>query len=228
MRKDTFTKGVEVFHQKLVKATAKRGIPTEAAREAVQDMIVTQLETKKYTQFNGDKINNALFSYLRRATYWQLMNTLKRQEFESTTFLQLDESEEAANAKHEGQKKNILDHSDDAMQTDLCPFCHEGILNQYKACAVCHTILGQGKSRRGRLSINEADLASLPDLEKIIDVRHALDGLTAFEKKVINHCAIGNDTLDDLSTLTGVGRDSLWRVYVKAKQKLQVILAEYA
>lgn len=228
MRKDTFLKGTETFHHKLVKATAKRGIPIDVARDAVQDMIVTQLETSKYTKFQGDKINNALFSYLRRATYWQLMNNLKRQEFESNTFLQLDESEESANAKHDGQGKSMDRHIDGASLADPCPFCHTGVLNQHKACAHCHTILGQGKTRRARLSINEADLASLPDLEKIIDVRHALDELTDLEKKVINHCAVGNDTLDDLSELTGIGRDSLWRVYVKAKQKLQSMLAEYA
>lgn len=222
MRKETFLRGVEVFHDKIVKALMRRKVPKDFAVDAVQNMIVNQLENNTYTKFAGDKVDANLFTYMRQKARWQLMDAAKRADFENHTFLALDESDSDPN------ETKIKDGERIVVDATTCPFCHEGELNVHKACAMCRTIIGQGRAIRTPMSIEEADLASMPDYDMRLDVHDAMAELNDLERKVMEHCAIGNDTLDDLAELTQISRQSLWRVYVKAKRKLQAALKEYA
>jgi DNA-directed RNA polymerase specialized sigma24 family protein len=223
VRKETFLRGVEEFQGKIVKALMRSNVTKEHVTDAVQNMVVSQMANKTYAKFEGDKVDGQLFSYLRRAAKWQLMDSAKRAEFENETFLAIDDADSDSNDTQE-----IADRERIVVDATTCPFCHEGELNHYKACGKCRTILGQGRSVRVPMSIEEADLASMPDYDLRLDVFDAMNGLTDLERKVIERCAVGNDTLDDLAELTQIGRDSLWRIYVKAKRKLQTSLAEYA
>lgn len=216
MRKATFVKGVETFYLQLVDSLIHKNVPRDSAYEAVQGMVEEQLKTKAYVKVEGDCVDAKLLAYLRQAVRWKHGKHMKRLAIENSVLVSIvdtdEHSEIQAPENHEQE----------------CPYCHEGILNTYKACADCGTILGQGKRLRERVSIEEEDLFEWPNLEMHIDVEKALSQLSPFERKVVEAVVTGKDTLDGIADVEGYGRSTLYRVYADAKRKLQSSLREYA
>lgn len=229
MHKATFLTAIAKFETQLIKSLRRVNVVEEFAKDAVHEMICRQLENKSYLAFKGDVIDNKMYGFLNQSARWVLQDMAKRAQLERTIFVSIE-------TRTEEDRDEFVDTRERTEEGSItCPFCHDAELNAHAtdtpfpsySCANCHTILGQGKSVHEHMSIDEADLLSLPSMELSTDVQIALGGLTDLERKVIEHCAMGNDTLNGLEELTGIGRDSLWRVYVRAKRKLQTVLSEY-
>jgi hypothetical protein len=217
MRKITFQKGVEKLYLSVVNSLIKKNVPKDSAYEAVQAMVETQLETKAYLAVDGDTIDGKLYSYLRQAAAWKHSNMMNRLARENAVMVSIIDEDER---KDDVRTREKAEHE--------CPYCHEGILNTYKACAECGTILGQGKQLRERVSIEEEELFEYPNLDLHIDVEAALQHLTPLERRVVEAVVSGKDTLDGIADTEATGRSTLYRVYADAKRKLQSSLIEYA
>jgi len=216
MRKATFLKGVELFYTQLVNSLIRKNVPRDSAYEAVQSMVEEQLSTKAYVKVEGDRVDTKLLAYLRQAARWKHSKHMKRLAIENSVLVSIVDTDEHAEVRTTEK------------QEQECPYCHDGLLNKYKACADCGTILGQGKRLRERVSIEEEDLFEWPNLELHIDVEKALSQLSPFERKVVEAVVTGKDTLDGIADAEGYGRSTLYRVYADAKHKLQSSLLEYA
>lgn len=229
MKKVNFVKAIEVYQSRVVKALTKRNVDIETAQDAVQDMIVSVLDNKAYDKLEYDAIDSRVFSYLKSAAKSSLAHIMRKQNTDSGVFVSVDTDTE----KERNEKVDVREKVKDERE---CPFCHVGMLNLYRVglkfpsitCSLCHTVLGQGKSEREQISVSEADLASLPNLEMNLDVFNAIQALEPLEQTLIKAIANGTDTLDDLADANGVARVTLWRTYVRAKKKLQQSLLSYS
>lgn len=221
MKRENFIKAAEKYYDKVVTMLVRRDIDRDVAQDAVQDAFETMLRNKVYDKLNFEAIDNRVFSYLKRAARSEVAMAKRRENIDNGIFVSVEnETEKERDEKVDDREREKPDLE--------CPFCHVGILNQFKACATCRTILGQGKTVREHMTVDEADLASLPDLDKEIDVENAIQALEPLEQKVIRAIVNGTDTLDGLADAHGMSRDNLWRTYVRAKKKLQVALLEYS
>ena len=220
MKRQIFIKAIDVYSERVVEWLAKKIHSREYAHEALQEMVVTQLASKAYCKFDMNAIDGRVYSYLKQAAKRQHASIARKValEAERVGSLEIPKKEE------DDMEFKVVVNLDNE-----CPFCHLAPLNQYYACAQCHTIVGRGVTHREPLLLTEADLQSCPDIDLSADVQKAFDSLTPIEQNIIKHAVYGNETLDDLA---GEGnqaaRQAMWRVYVKAKRKLQSALLEYA
>jgi RNA polymerase sigma factor (sigma-70 family) len=110
-----------------------------------------------------------------------------------------------------------------------CPFCFKNNLNEYGACNMCHTIVpSHFRTKRNTIRMTEESIAIEFDFNKQIDIATAIAQLTPKEQMIVKALGLGEETLDSLSDLKDIHRQNLWRIWASAKQKLQVLLAEYA
>ncbi len=222
MRRRIFIKAVEQFHTVLVKGLILKNIPESTAKDVVQDMVERAIRTKSYVNLKNETIDNRLRSYLMQATKWELIAEQRRQLLEGSRIAQLGEEDEDGDQIATILKEPTVD------DIIVCPFCHVGVLNQFGACAECHTILGKSKGPVEVLSMEKMVESECPDLGMFADVNTALGKLDEFERKVVLAIVHGNSTLEDLAELTRIPRTQLWRIWTRAKAKLQQELYEYS
>lgn len=221
MKRENFMLAVEKYQTTIIRSLRRRNMTEELVQDAFQNAIVAVLNTRAYTRFDHEAIDSRMRAYLTTATLSQVAMMLRRQATENKATVSIvDLTEQERLEKVDMREREKLEQE--------CPFCHIGFLNEYKACVECGTIIGQGRSIQERINMDEADLFSLPDLDLKIDVENALKELAPLERLVIETIANERDTLDGLADTTGHGRQNLWRVYVRAKRKLQEALLEYA
>ena len=109
-----------------------------------------------------------------------------------------------------------------------CPFCFKAKLNQYGACALCHTILSSpARVQKKSYSISKESLAVEFDFNTSLDVQKAVARLTPYEQRVVKAVGLGNDSLESFALDNQVSKTSLVRTWVIAKAKLQEYLDEY-
>lgn len=221
MKKANFIKAIETCHGTVVSALLRRGIDADIAHDAVQEMFTSVLANQAYNNLDYEAIDGRVCMFFKSSARNVVKDIVNRQSRDNMTFVSIESETE----KEREEKADVRDKERDEQE---CPFCFDGPLNQYKACGICGTIVGQGKNVRAHMSIDEADLASLPDLDMNIDVHNAIATLEPLEQKVIRQHTMGNDTLDGLADMYGMSRDTLWRTYVRAKKKLQIALLEYS
>lgn len=221
MKRQNFLKAIEKYNKTIVKYLIGRGCEKDMAEDAVQNMVVSMLTNKTFSKFEGEAIDSSLCGLLKMAASTAVKDALKKIVNDNETIIDIitdtDDVEKA------GERE--VDVEVDAA---MCPYCHNGELNLYKACSECGTIIGQGKNYRKHISIDEEDLQYTPDLDKETDVKRAMATLDDLEQRVITAVVNKHDTLEGLSDAYGMSRPTLDKIYVRAKHKLQLALLDYA
>ena len=229
MKRVNFLKAVELFHDKVVKKFIAKRVTRELAEEATQNAVVSLLEKHAYDRLDFEAIDGRVFSYLKSAAGTELSMMARRNHVEAGIFVSIDT--QADTEQHAGDTRERKEEDGQS-----CPFCFVGTLNDYRvgsvrfclSCPECHTVIGQGKRKREHASIEDKDLFELPNLELQIDVNEAMKMLTPLEQRLVEAVVNGTETLDGIANIEGAGVATMWRVYARAKQKLQDSLLEYA
>ena len=225
MEKRTFLKAVEKYQKHLVRNLIMTKVNKDLAHDVVQSMVAHALESKFYNRVSHDTLDGRMKGYLMQATRWELGNHLRKNLLQDTREARISEYEyEDGDVQTEISLKEVLT-PEDILE---CPFCHVGVLNEYKACALCHTILGQQHGPAEEITTEQMLESECPDLGMFADVNLAFSRLDDIEQKVVHHIVQGNETLEDLVELTRIPRTQLWRIWTRAKAKLQQSLFEYS
>lgn len=224
MERRMFLKAAEEFYPEVLRGMSAKGIEPDMAQDAFQNMMERNLISKAYTRIPENIIANKVKVYLMQATKWEMMKELNKQSLLRTRVGQLlDEDEEGETCA------TMLEQDLTVEDITECPFCHVGVLNQHGACGLCHTILGKGANpREERLTFETMVESECPDLGLFTDVNMALAKLDELERKVVLRIVHGNESLEDLVELTRIPRTQLWRIWTRAKAKLQQELFEYS
>lgn len=110
-----------------------------------------------------------------------------------------------------------------------CPFCHNETLNVLGTCGQCRTACpSYTVLHRGSVSIDTVSLSLDADVLQNADVHKALEKLTPMERKVVEACVMGNESLESFGQIEAINRKTLWRTWVKAREKLKSLLSDYA
>lgn len=234
MKKANFIKAIEKYHSKVAAGLPKSGIDPDTAQDAVQEMFAALIANKAYNNLEYEAIDWRILSYFKSSARSHVKDIMVKQVRDNDIFVSIESESE----KERDEKADVRDRVKDPK---ACPYCFADITinpaldrlelslrTHNNACETCGTIVGRGKSVREHISIDEADLASFPDLDMSIDVANAVAALEPLEQKVVRAIANNTDTLDGLADMYGMSRDTLWRTYVRAKKKLQISLLEYA
>lgn len=185
-----------------------------------QDILATVLDRayrkKAYTRLSKAKA----FSYLESRT-----------RFAAQEFLQAD--------KEKNKRECLLPEDSDSPlirfveshspPMEECPFCFNESLNDLGTCSLCHTACpSYAVLHRGSVAIEEVSLSLDVDLLKQADINIALESLSPMEQKVVKACIMGNESLESFAQIEAMNRKTLWRIWVKAREKLMQKLADYA
>ena len=226
MRRAIFMKAIEKYHQKVVWILCRRGMPKILAQECFQQAVVSALDNCSYTRLPFDAVDSKVQNWLVTAAKNQRRNEFRKEVRYNDTFVSIiPERELTPDNELERTEKYKPEVEHDPTE---CPFCHIGILNEYKACGICNTILGQGRMLREPMTVEESDLGAGYDIPLNIDVADALATLTHIEREVMQRHAQQGETLDDLADRLDTSRASVHRIYLRAKHKLQAALIDYA
>ncbi len=218
MRKYIFAQAVDHYHSQLIKVARQTGVPTSKAEDALQTVLCRILKNKVYVKIKASTVDWRTFAFIRQMVRWELGTMKRHEKHETSVMCPLPEDEE----------ESIASFADEALSVIVaCPYCHEAVLNQHGACALCHTILGAGQSMRHNTRLTEIGLSYHPDLDQNVDVHQAVAQLSPLEQTLVRHIISGNSTLDDMATLSHASRVTLWRTWTEAKEKLKLSLAEY-
>lgn len=224
MRKQVFLKAIETYKEQIVKLLATKTDKDEV-QDALHNMVEHHLEKKQYVRIPHETIDNKMKGYLMQATQWEIGKLLRKKNSEGHFVFHLVEEETEEESSHtisclkeELDLKNLLE----------CPFCHIGVLNQYGACALCHTILGTEHGTRKSYTLEKMVESICPDLSMFADVNIAMSKLSDIEQKVVQHIVQGNESLENLAELMRIPRTQLWRIWTHAKSALQQELFEYS
>ena len=224
MKKSTLMTAVTIYQDMLLAWLQAKGIPHDVAYDALQTTVCKLLETKSYTDIPHNRIDMRIYAYLARAVNWEVLRGYARLKAERRRVgVVPDEDSSNQSVVYFEEEYPVTIYS-----SIPCPFCYTSMLNSHGACEVCHTILGAGTTQRETLRLEALTVEYTTNFALCTDVACALATLSALEQKVVTHVITGNDTLDDLAELSGASRAGLWRVWARAKGKLQRHLRAYA
>lgn len=216
MRKDRFLEAYPHYMNAL--RSAMCNMDYDEAQDVLSLCITKMLKRKTYLCVKPDKLRSFLLTNVR---------------FERLAFLK-------AKLQDENRTSRFPDSDTDATKVQVltpvvedliveCPFCFKANLNQYGACAMCHTIVpSHYRTNRNTIRMTEESLAVEFDFNKMIDVQNAVARLSPYEQEVVKAIGLGNESLETFADMQGINRQKLWRVWATAKVKLQGMLEEYA
>ena len=220
MKRMTFVKAVVKYQNRVVKSFTDRRVERALAHDALQEAVMSLLKNKAYKKFESDVINQKVYSFIKVSAYKSMSNILRQRANEQVHVTSIDAMPD------EDEDISPIENTRDSKE---CPFCHTpDSLNQYNACDRCHTILGNGKTRREQFVVEDAEPLTVEDLDMKLDVEKALGTLSEIEQVVVNAVVHNVETLEDIAIRTDIPKTNLWRIYVKAKHKLEAQLLEYA
>jgi predicted DNA-binding protein (UPF0251 family) len=121
----------------------------------------------------------------------------------------------------------FFDEEEDIDLEVECPFCFHDFLNLHGACKACGTILGHGKSMREQFRLDAVGYGVDPEYDKKLDVDKAINRLDEQEQRLVRLVMRGEETLEEFAAMTNTNRMNLWRIWVRARAKLQNMLKIY-
>ena len=222
MRRSNFIALLETETQPIIRKLEKRGVESATAHDAFQSTIEKMLSTGRYNRIKTEGCNALSRGYISQAVFYELRTVMRKQAREEEMFVTFDSLET------EEDQHDRTDFRERLKPELQCPFCHVGILNQYQACADCHTIVAQGKGVAMVPKVNESELAVDMNLELTADVKKALKCLTHIERVFLEGVVGETHTLSDLAILHDMSESTAQRIYAGAKAKLRKELADYA
>jgi DNA-directed RNA polymerase specialized sigma24 family protein len=222
MRKDRFLEAYAEYLLYLHKIAAKAGLDYDEASEVVSKCSESLLETKKYVAITPNKLK----AFLHVAIRYAIQNYKRGEAMDNVNCARLPDPELTRLADSQVLITSVVPIIEEETE---CPFCFKALLNEYGACALCHTILPS--SRRRHRTVVQMKLESLSvefDFNTKIDVQKAIARLTPFEQRVVFAVGLGNETVDSFGDISDSHRMRIWRTWAEAKVKLQEYLKEYA
>jgi hypothetical protein len=217
MRKDRFIKLLGSYLPRVRKSI--KGLDYDERNEVTSQAVESMLRNKLYATVQ----DKSMKAFVRRAIQFQRQKFLRSEQQRKQVFKRMPEE----------QDTDFLLIQEDRPEEEItrCPFCFDHDLNQYGACANCHTILPS------HLCVHKKDTGFelLPlsvDLhyDRQTDVRNAFNLLLPHEQAVVKAIIVGNENFGTLSSIAELG-DTPWdirKIWLQAKAKLQARLSDYA
>ncbi len=217
MRKSRFVLQYPKHMQAMRQVARWPNLDYDDGEEIVATCIDHMLKKRTYLKVKPTMLRGFLRSRIR----YERMDFLKAKLDEALRVSRLPEEEFDASSV-----PVVMQHEEVIILE--CPFCFKANLNEYGACAMCHTIVpSHYRTQRNTISMSEESLAVEFDFNTKVDVAKAIAQLTQYEQEVVKAIGLGNETLETFADLNNVNRQKLWRTWVNAKYKLQMLLDEY-
>lgn len=196
-------------------AIRKHRFDHDTVSDLVQEVIAKALTDKQYQQTSNPR------ALLCKAMLYAAQHYKRELSQRGKYMMHIVDSEDLTRTYEDSESLE----TDEAKE---CPFCFAGPLNQYGACALCHTVLPD-PARCPRQTWEEVYLLKQEvEYEKQTDVRRAIAQLTPLQQKLVKHVIQGNETLAEFAITEGVGTTAIWRELRKAQHELQAYLADYS
>lgn len=223
MRRERYVKAYAEHLPYLRKIAMARGLDYDEANEVVGKCAEQLLKTKKYTSIQP----STLKAFLRTNIRFRIQDFKKAELIRSQAMARLPDVEEWWIDQSTVQVAHV--HDLPPIEERECPFCFKANLNEYGACAMCHTIVPSHiRLQRAGVVYSKESLAVEFDFNTPLDVHNAIAKLSPLEQKVVMVVGLGNESLESFAFDNEVSKSSLVRIWVNAKEKLQVSLREYA
>lgn len=216
MRRDRFVAVLYSCIPAMRRCIRKHRLDPDTVSDLVSDTITDTLAKKKYAQIKTD-----CKAFLCRQTAYNAQEYKRQLTQRGKNMLHLVDDV--------SELERFYEDTDDTEDTEkTCPFCHVALLNQYGACAHCHTILAN-RIRRGKELWRELEDLSVDfQYEKKSDVRKAVDRLPPLQQKIVRAIIMGNETVGEFVSESGYSAATIWREWRKAKLELTSYLADYS
>ena len=222
MRKDRFMEYYGNHAPYLRTVLTKRGVDYDDAGDILSECLERLVRKKVYKRIKA----KALKGFLRSAIVWSRGHYDEKIEARRAMTPSITETIEKQSNTLKIQQRVAI--PDEIITEVECPFCFKNNLNEYGACNMCHTILPTHKrTRRNVIVMDEISLAVRFDFAKQIDIQNAIKKLTPAEQRVVIAVGLGNETLDSFTEISEYTRPTIYRTWLTAKAKLQVLLREY-
>lgn len=217
MQQREFKKLVKHSLSKLKRILVSTGLDYDTRQDIVATVLDRVYRSKRYAKLNSKTAYGYLSSRVRYAVSEYRIQEQEKNKREC----QLPDDSESHTLHF------VESHS---VPVSECPFCFNESLNDLGTCHLCHTAIPSNVVlHRGSVSIESVSLsADNQTFLRDTDINLALSELTDVEQKVVKACIMGNESLESFGDVEKMNRKTLWRVWVKARSKLQEKLAEYA
>jgi DNA-directed RNA polymerase specialized sigma24 family protein len=216
MQQRDFKKLVKLNLTKLKQVLRRTGIPYDDCQDILATVLDRAYRSKAYSSVSPNKAYEYLASRIRYA-----VGEYRQAEHDK--------------AKRECPIPDDLDAplirfvESHTVPISECPFCHRETLNTLGTCGACRTAIpSNAVLHRGTVAIETVSLMLEQDLLQHTDVALAIDTLNPMEQKVVKACIMGNESLESFGQIEAMNRKTLWRTWVKARNKLRAKLADYA
>lgn len=223
MRRDRYVQQFAEHIPRLRKLAMQTGLNYDAANEVIGKCAERLLSQKKYVNITPRKLK----SFLRTHLNFSIQHYKRDMGVQMETTARIPEPDE----RETEQNHTYVTHSCNLppIEEQECPFCFQANLNQYGACAMCHTILpSERRLQRKVYSVSKESLTVEFDFNTSLDVQKAVARLTPYEQRLVRAIGLGNDSLESFAFDNQVSKTSLVRTWVLAKTKLQDYLKEYS
>lgn len=222
MRKDRYAEQFAEHMPGLRKIAMHAGLDGDEADEVLSKCSENLLNNKRYTTIKQSGLKGFLRTAVRFEVQHYKQSELSRRKL-TARLPDLDEGQD------EKKTVEVIHTVNIDVQEIECPFCFKANLNEYGACAMCHTIIPSHiRLQRHVLVTTKESLAVEFDFNTKIDVHKAIARLNPLEQKVVIACGLGNESLESFALDSEVSKSYLVRIWGTAKTKLQDYLHEYA
>jgi len=216
MQQREFKQLVRQSITKLRQQVSKTGIAYDDCQDILATVFDRAYRKKAYTRLSKAKA----FSYLASRVYFAAHEFLRQEQNKKTRECFLPDDTESPLIRF------VEEHT---VPVTECPFCFQETLNALGTCSACHTACpSYAVLHRGTYSIETVSLALDEDVMQKTDINQAIESLNPMEQKVVKACIMGNESLESFAQIEALNRKTLWRIWVKAREKLTQKLAEYA
>lgn len=221
MRKDRFFEAFAEHLPYLRNVARKSGLNYDEADEVIAKCSERMLKIKKYLDIAPDKLKTFLHARIRFGVQHYKRDEAQRK----IDCARLADPELNYLAESEVTIRHAVIEPPDVE----CPFCFSANLNEYGACAMCHTIVPSHRMlHREVIAFTQESLAVEFDFNQKIDVQNAIAKLTPYEQKLVTAFGLGNESFESFEEMSGHAHSTLARDWVRVKAKLQELLYEYS
>jgi len=222
MRRDRFIEQFAEHLPYLRGIIQQTGLDHDNTNDVLSKCSESLLDNKSYFKVTPNKLK----AFLRTAARFNARSYKKIEGMQKQVIARLTDPESTPRTVDRVFISTKVDIA--PVQERECPFCFQANLNEYGACAMCHTIVPSHiRTQRNTIVMTEESLACQFDFDMPIDVQKAVARLTPFEQRVIKAVGLGNESLESFADDINVSKSSLVRTWVEAKVKLQDYLHEY-
>lgn len=222
MRRDRYLEQFTLLLPYLRNVAMKLGLDYDEASEVIGICSEKMLSNKLYVERTPQKLKAFLRQHIRFASQ-DFIKSKEQRRRQEPRLLDSEQSgyDSTVPVTNVTSCVSLVDRE--------CPFCFHLTLNEYGACYMCHTIVPSHiRTQHNTITMSEESLAVVFDFNTRLDIKNAIAQLDPFEQRVVLAIGLGNETLDSFCGIYPQQRMRIWRTWVEAKGKLQILLQEYS